>query len=145
MSREVKFRAWVKSEKKMMSVAGISWMLNIQEGNMEVGCLTCAYQDSSGAWGAGGEHEANEVDLMQCTGLTDKNGVEIYEGDIVQLVDLGHGNLGQYEVEFNDESAGFVMYFNQEIRHFIDHYSEDEIEVIGNIYENPELVEAVNE
>ena len=37
------------------------------------------------------------------------------------------------------------MYFNQEIRHFIDHYSEDEIEVIGNIYENPELLEAVNE
>lgn len=133
MMREIKFRAWDDCAEKMV-IAGLDddYIFVKNESGF------CVYSGSDGM-------EIYHLELMQSTGLVDKNGADIYEGDIVQLVDLGFGDLGQYEVEFNDESAGFVMYFNQEIRHFIDHYSEDEIEVIGDIYRNPELLEVVNE
>jgi uncharacterized phage protein (TIGR01671 family) len=66
--------------------------------------------------------------LMQYTGLKDKNGKEIYEGDIVN----GTHRFGL--VIFKD--AGFFVYDE----HLDESVEEDEIEVIGNIYENPELL-----
>lgn len=82
--------------------------------------------------------------IAQYTGLKDKNGKEIYEGDIC--------NCREYEcfgkVEWNNEEAGFYFCavmegggFEEE--HLYDYV--DELEVIGNIYENPELLEVENE
>ncbi len=87
----------------------------------------------------------NDLDLMQSTGLTDINSKEIFEGDILKVTDE-HSWLEV--VSFNENKAMFV---SKEIkrktdipeRPFYDLFNTDifKIEIIGNIYENPELVE----
>ena len=82
--------------------------------------------------------------LMQYTGLKDKNGVEIYEGDIC--------NCREYEcfgkIEWNEDNAGFYFYVVVEDGGFDEerlYEYADELEVIGNIYENPELLAGVSD
>jgi uncharacterized phage protein (TIGR01671 family) len=80
--------------------------------------------------------EPERVTLMQFTGLHDKNGVEIYEGDIVQ------DHIGTGVVEWH--SAAFkVNYRDGWAKWFYDYTLKGElesIEVMGNIYQNPELL-----
>jgi uncharacterized phage protein (TIGR01671 family) len=89
-------------------------------------------------------HEGQPVELMQYTGLRDKNGKEIYEGDIL-LADNDYVDEGDMylEVRWNDKQTGFYLY---DTKHDID-CDPDEFElisecyqVIGNIYETPELL-----
>lgn len=75
--------------------------------------------------------------VMQFTGLKDKNGKEIYEGDIVECDDV------YLEVLWAEESAAFMCHDNTNDGFYSCDLSDDEnlrIEVIGNIYENPELL-----
>ena len=89
---------------------------------------------------------ANDIDgdkyqIMQYTGLKDKNSNEIYEGDIVHL-DEYYGSGLNYEVIY--DSGSWLLVENKgvgmEDDDFLAHYREGEIKVIGNIYENPELL-----
>lgn len=88
------------------------------------------------------EHDPIVV-IMQSTGLFDKNGKEIFEGDIVAC---GHSVgevrflLGGFHVEDDPEHGGHVpiLKFNGRQRSYVDDVLN--IEVIGNIYENPDLL-----
>ena len=79
--------------------------------------------------------------VQQWTGLTDTNGIDIYEGDIVNAWDRGvNANL---EIKWGNGTAGFFMY--RCIGGLVWHLSGDSdnketVKIIGNIFENPELV-----
>lgn len=77
-----------------------------------------------------------DFELMQFTGLEDMNGREIYEGDV-----LRHNGPMKSEIRYLDEDAGFLLLNKQMGRlHPSKAFFSQHVEVIGNIYENPELL-----
>lgn len=85
----------------------------------------------------------NDLDLMQSTGLKDKNGKEIFDGDILKVTNL---QSWLEVVSFNEDKAMFVSKETKrkvEETPLYDLFNTDifEVEVIGNVYENPELLE----
>ena len=123
--REIKFRAWHKEKKIIGNALGIDTLhKEIFFSNENVDCY---------------EHvDFKNIELMEYTGLNDKNDREIYEGDIVKL----RANHGIGVVKYYDEWGAFVVEYIKSkplVVLGMNYYKED-IEVIGNIYENPELI-----
>ena len=120
--REIKFRAWHKEKKIMGEVLGIDILhKEIFFSNEDVDCY--------------GHIDFKDIELMQYTGLKDKNNKEIYEGDIVTL----HNN--KYKVIFNTEEARFVLRDDEfEMNIPFTNNNNERMEVLGNVYENPELL-----
>ena len=115
-NRIIKFRAWNKDFKTM----GRPFTLQDAIGSREVnGVNTCG------------------IDYMQFTGLIDKNGKEIYEGDILQYID-GDNSPELYQVIFSNGNFILASLEDAEYDEYIGDF--DPKEVIGNIYENPELL-----
>ena len=87
---------------------------------------------------------ASEVELMQYTGLKDKNGVEIYEGDVLGMLHKKHG-LQNTKVVVWDEVHACFDWEDANGDSWPDGFTGfyDEYEVIGNVYENPELLREV--
>jgi uncharacterized phage protein (TIGR01671 family) len=84
-----------------------------------------------------------DVVLMQYTGLKDKNGKEIYEGDIVKAEDFDWGLDGNYQIKWGGDYPAFDIFELSGKSLDVEYNilsSDPDIEVIGNIYENPELL-----
>lgn len=123
--REIKFRLWSKHAKKMF----YDGFYISQNGDL--------FQNDSLDY-----KNKDSFEVMQYTGLKDKNGKEIYEGDILEI--SGHpfqgsiGIDGNYEVAYNEymelSCGGWYLH---RMRHWAG--------VIGNIYENPELLNGVGD
>jgi len=111
MKRPIKFRAFCSATKQMINPY-------------------CELKPSGRFWGEDMTNTPYDVkadDVMQFTGLTDKNGREIYEGDVVFM---NYNHIGRIIVRFIEGK------FN------ISGYMLSKAEIIGNIHENPELLTA---
>ena len=82
--------------------------------------------------------------LMQYTGLKDMNGIEIYEGDIVVQFRSQDHEVENYEVFWNKNRVGFWVRIGN-VTELPLTYRQRGVEIIGNIHENPELLEKINE
>lgn len=119
MSREIKFRGYSEG-------TGISG----RGGMFEIPSIIELLNNSSYDYGYPSEYV-----LMQYTGLKDKDGVEIYEGDIVKTE---HESIGV--MKWHDVSAQFNYDCNELLWSHPIYSMSGEKEVIGNIYQNPELI-----
>lgn len=122
--REIKFRAWYRE--------GLCDVTNISMWQGQVSTLRVKPTGS-------GEYAASITDtpIMQCTGLADKNGKEIYEGDIIQRP----YHVDEYLVVEFVSGAFRAHYRCGDAR--LDEYitlGQGEWVIVGNIYENPELL-----
>ncbi|MCK5020769.1 MAG: hypothetical protein KAS32_27355 [Candidatus Peribacteraceae bacterium] len=132
--REIKFRAWDKINDCMFDVATLTWLV----GGLKI-------EDPATI----SEFQGENCILMQFTGLLDKNGVEIYEGDVVRFdetditpPELAHKAKGVGEVYY---CVDFTLEMNPCFALWIKGSGHKHLgianEVIGNIYSNPELLE----
>ena len=129
MSRKLKFRTWDYTDKKMYDGVDIEEM---RLRDLE---------------------SPEDVEFMQFTGLLDKSGVEIYEGDIVafsekkdgcRIIAKGDTAIVRHDSYYwGEDGRSFVAYHNDESDgdDFLD-WKKNYYEVIGNIHENPELLES---
>lgn len=133
--REIKFRAWDKKEKKMYYDVQNTYDFMINNG----GCFEESFKDVL---------EYDNYVVMQYTNCYDINGKEIYEGDIIRLEGVDDREIGSTWEHIGKivykRGAFFVCYF--------DYYADGDEElicdaqvefgtVIGNVYENKELLE----
>jgi len=123
MTRPIKFRAWDKDFKVMLEMGVKASGEPVFHGFTERGSLSCKFFDA-------------ELDLMQFTGLLDKNGKEIYEGDVLKYIPTKSDGVTELEpvtgsvfYEIEARNGGFTATDLGGI-------SFDACEVIGNIYEN---------
>ena len=89
--------------------------------------------------GTTGGNEVDAETVGQYTGMVDKNGTKIFEGDIIDFLYRSDGDdygIVQYDVD--ETEFGFV--YNLIYDGLVRHYCSRDIEVIGNIYDNPELM-----
>lgn len=129
MNREIKFRAW-------------------RENKMHYNIVTSHYEHNAMSGSGGDLWDFAEwmkwSKVMQYTGLKDKNGVEIYEGDILKIYSHNQPEEVLYVAD-GSTAFGFFKYDSPErtdgsFESLGDYTGPDGYEIIGNIFENPELL-----
>lgn len=136
MVRDLRFRAWDKASRKWLLCADIVADGIFHSTGRNTATISIARRD--------------DIDLVRPTGLNDKNGEEIYEGHIVQRVSRITGEVDHVaEVYWDKEMSGFYVRgknlgaLNTILGIFLKGYADEpQYEIIGNRYENPELLES---
>jgi uncharacterized phage protein (TIGR01671 family) len=157
--REIKFRAWSKEEKEMIYTKDDTGVFP-----------KCGVVDAYDGFGVSFEQRisASKLEIMEFTGLHDKNGTEIYEGDIFQYdgdddhrinyvgyqqtkIGFIQGVQGGFElfikypkylrIDFQEICFTSALKPGNPIPQHLKRQLIDDFEIIGNIYENPELLE----
>lgn len=141
MSREIKFMAWDEANNRMFQVKEITFS---EDGNHTI---TEWRDNGHERWSSplnGNQAHGKWIHLMQYTGLKDKNGKEIYEGDILRTFWNYHDGPKESTIRFewSDSRAGFecIKIIEQGADYLRAGKPITEYEIIGNLYENPELI-----
>lgn len=145
--RTIKFRAFLKLTKEIVNVNKIDFennQISFYKNNGDVYLYVCDFKD---------------IELMQFTGLYDKNGKEIYENDIVEITYLIEIKNSTTSKESNEKSEFIGVVKNDLLSGLYINYICDnssvpikqilelgaDLEIVGNIFDNPELLEGNDE
>lgn len=148
MKRQIKVRAWDGKKMIYRTLFDRNWYATPENDENGCHCLRTAMPS-----------DRNLLETMEFTGLKDKNGKEIYEGDIVENKHSEQGKQDEFYlqrncVSFHNGGFGFESWYTDEkgnlkeklIHHPAHHvtrdlyYIEFDIEIKGNLHENPELL-----
>ena len=144
--KEIKYRAWDKREEEMCEVISIDFENKL----VRVSCIdrSTVYMDSTHPM-TNRLYKFDRVELLEYTGLKDKNGVEIYEGDLCtdnedpkKVIEILWSDNHQWGCKI--VKTDYVLSRNQTFPLWnwdrCERNGSRQLEIIGNIYENPELL-----
>lgn len=130
MSRPIKYRAWHKKKQQMCEILRMDFWDPTKTGkNIELCACQLVYNGKTSIV------IIEDLELMEYTGLQDKNGKKIFEADIVRVEDVENRTV-VYEL------ASFNLVHPSESRIFLEARGPELLEVIGNVYEHPSLLNA---
>lgn len=124
MNREINFRIWDIENKEMLKVQELDFEPTFYGGRIAI--RPDQYSDY---------FDTEDMILMQYTGFHDRFGNEIYENDIVYVLSEDENAI----VEWDEQTARFIIHFDGWIADFSNYYGK-ELEIMGDIYNNPELL-----
>lgn len=125
-----RYRAWDKIHKTMYEVDDI---MSIDFGKSEISVKTLFFERTY-------YYNFNDIALMQSTGLTDKNGKEIFEGDIIDSYDVGLSGIVEFRPDLGAFVSTLIEYNNFERLCNV----ANSTKIIGNIWEDGELLDVEN-
>jgi uncharacterized phage protein (TIGR01671 family) len=152
--REFKFRAWSGSHGLMFDADNEDSYISVSAEGLTLNTLEETWCSGSGEWESSeGYVEQDEAVIMQFTGLQDKNGVDIYEGDVIKTYHFTSRVNGKFEyinhiVKWSEKFHGWFL-LNCEsmdendgsIQFFVHLRANKDFEITGNIHSNPQLLE----
>lgn len=124
MNREINFRIWDIENKEMLKVQELDFEPTFYGGRIAI--RPDQYNDY---------FDTEDMILMQYTGFHDRFGNEIYESDIVYVLSEDENAI----IEWDEQTARFIIHFDGWIADFSNYYDK-ELEIMGDIYNNPELL-----
>ena len=125
--KEFKMKAWLKKEKKMVAIIGIDFNYEYIRYTEDDNLFNENYKTA----------EFKNIELLQFTGLKDNGGQELYEADVIKFNDGIDDIYGL--ISYDDEDGTYCVSYENITEHLSD--LEEDFEIVGNIFENPDLHE----
>ena len=125
--KELKIKAWLKKEKKMVSIIGIDFNYEYIRYTEDDNLFNSDYKVA----------EFKDIELLQFTGLKDNGGQELYEADVIKFNDGVDDIYGL--ISYDDEDGTYRVSYENVTEHLSN--MAGDFEIVGNIFENPDLHE----
>ncbi len=125
--KNFKMKAWLKKEKKMVNIIGIDFNYEYIRYTEDDNLFNENYKTA----------EFKNIELLQFTGLKDNGGQELYEADVIKFNDGIDDIYGL--ISYDDEDGTYRVSYENITEHLSDR--EGDFEIVGNIFENPDLHE----
>ncbi len=125
--KEFKMKAWLKKEKKMVAIIGIDFNYEYIRYTEDDNLFNENYKTA----------EFKNIELLQFTGLKDNGGQELYEADVIKFNDGIDDIYGL--ISYDDEDGTYRVSYENITEHLSER--EGDFEIVGNIFENPDLHE----